>query len=115
MNLLDGLSDKERAELRGSLEARIVDTPRTQVAALKARLLNAKARGPAVATLVDGLHTFAVAAATKVLISLASDPRHRTTAARVAISDEPRQRRHEDVTITRFVSPRRPSAVRLGL
>ena len=65
--LLDGLSDQEREELRGSLDALIVNTPRTQVAALRAKRLIAKARGPAVSTLVDGIRSFAVAAAMKIL------------------------------------------------
>jgi hypothetical protein len=67
IDLLEGLNDKERQELRSSLDVLIVDVPRTQVAALKAKLLIAKARGPAVATLTDTIRSFAVAAAIKTL------------------------------------------------
>ena len=64
---LDGLSHEEREELRGSLDALIVNTPWTQVSALKAKRLIAKARGPAVSTMVDGIRSFAVEAAMKIL------------------------------------------------
>jgi hypothetical protein len=67
IELLEGLSHEERDELRASLDALVVDTPRTQVAALKAKRLIAKAGGPAVGALVDGLRSFAVAAAMKIL------------------------------------------------
>ena len=67
VELLDGLSDREREELRGSLDALIVNTPRTQVAALKVKLLIAKARGPAVASLAEAIRSFGVAAALKIL------------------------------------------------
>ena len=67
VELLEGLSNEERDELRRSLDALIVDTPRTQVAALKAKRLIAKAGGPAVGALVDGIRSFAVAAAMRIL------------------------------------------------
>jgi hypothetical protein len=55
VELLDGLSDQERDELRLSLDALIVDIPKTQIAALKAKRLLSKASGPAVGTLVEGI------------------------------------------------------------
>lgn len=67
IELLDGLTDHEREELRQSLDALVVDIPGTQVAALKAKRLIAKASGPAVGALVEGIRSFAVAAALKVL------------------------------------------------
>jgi hypothetical protein len=67
VDLLEGLTDDERLELRLSLDALIVDVPRTQVAALRARILIAKARGPAVATFAESIRSFGVAAALKVL------------------------------------------------